>query len=374
MSNFNSYKGNTKSLLKDLEKEGLLDNLLLEISKNKNYTERLNNLRRHPLDLKEPILNEERRLTVFPIKHKNIWKEYKKQLAAFWQPDEVDFSKDRTDFETLNEHEQHFLKYVLAFFAASDGIVNFNLEKRFTQEIENMEILIAYDYQKMMENIHGEVYSLMLDGIISDPKEREHLFHAIETIRPIKNMKDWAFKWIESDLPFAYRVLAFAIVEGVFFSGAFAAIYWFKKHNTGDAKLPGLIKSNQFIARDEGMHTQFACEVYSLLKHKLTQKEINPMIVEAVKISQDFVFDALHVDLIGMNKHSMSQYIEYVADRLLNTLGYKKVFKATNPFKFMESIGLLNKNNFFEGRTTEYRNATLGNKTAHKKFQISSDF
>lgn len=373
-SDLKSLLKNPNQLLHLLEQEGCLNDLLSTISKSDKYSEMYENSRKHPLDLDEPILTENRRLTVFPIELNDVWAKYKEQLASFWQPSEVDFSKDRHDFETLTEHEQHFIKYVLAFFAASDGIVNFNLEKRFTQEIKNMEILIVYDFQKMMENIHGEVYSLMLDEIISDPEEKKFLFNAIETVDSIKKMKDWAFKWIESDLPFSYRVIAFAIVEGIFFSGAFAAIYWLKKYKMGDNKLPGLISSNRFIARDEGMHTTFACVVYSHLKHKLKQKDIAPMFIEAVKISQEFMNDALKVDLIGMNSKSMSNYIEYVADRLLNILGYRKIFKTANPFDFMNSIGLLNKENFFENRPTEYKSATIGNKTAHKKFVKNDDF
>lgn len=310
-------------------------------------------------DKYEPILMEEnRRFTVYPIKYPQVWEMYKKQLACFWKTEEIDFSTDKDDFEELNEHEQHFLKMILAFFAASDGIVNFNLAERFTKDVKIMEVQIAYAFQMMMENQHGETYSLMLDNIISDKKEREKLFNAIETIPPIKKMADWAFKWVDSSESFAHRCVAFAAIEGIFFSGAFAAIFWFKKFkNKGKLFLKGLTMSNEFIARDEGLHCDFACLLYSLLKYKLPKSEILKIICEAVEISIEFTDYALPYELIGMNKKMMSDYIKYICDRLVCVLGYKKIYNTSNPFKFMETIGLIGKTNFFEKRNSEYQDA-----------------
>ena len=310
-------------------------------------------------DKYEPILMEEnRRFTVYPIKYPRVWEMYKKQLACFWKTEEIDFSTDKDDFEELNDHEQHFLKMILAFFAASDGIVNFNLAERFTKDVKIMEAQIAYAFQMMMENQHGETYSLMLDNIISDKKEREKLFNAIETIPPIKKMADWAFKWIDSSHSFAHRCVAFAAIEGIFFSGAFAAIFWFKKFkNKGKLFLKGLTMSNEFIARDEGLHCDFACLLYSLLKYKLPESEILKIVCEAVDISIEFTDYALPYELIGMNKKMMSDYIKYICDRLVCVLGYKKIYNTTNPFKFMETIGLIGKTNFFEKRNSEYQDA-----------------
>jgi ribonucleoside-diphosphate reductase subunit M2 len=314
-------------------------------------------------DLEEPILNPTaRKFTAFPINYKNIWDLYKKQQACFWKAEEIDFVDDYDDFLTLNKDEQHFIEMILAFFAASDGIVNFNLSERFLREVKISEAQTAYSFQMMMENIHSETYSLMLDNIVRDPKRRNFLFRAIETVPAVKKMADWAFKWINSSKSFAHRVVAFAVVEGVFFSGMFAAIFWLKKYkNIGKEFMNGLTKSNKFISRDERLHCEFACEIYKLLKYKLPAQEINEIIIEAVKISQNFMTDALPVRLIGMNCEQMKDYIAYIGDRLLGMLGYKKIFKKKNPFGFMKTIGLSNKTNFHEGRPDEYQDAHVMN-------------
>jgi ribonucleoside-diphosphate reductase beta chain len=329
-------------------------------------------------DEDEPILQEERKFTVLPIKYKAVWDMYKTQLACFWKPEEIDITKDKEDFEKLPEPQQHMLKRVLAFFAASDGIVNFNLEERFVREIKNTEIIITYDFQKMMENIHGETYSLMLDNLIDSKDEREHLFNAIKTIPSVKKMSDWAFKWIESDLPFSYRVIAFSIVEGVFFSGAFALIFWFKSSSKGKQILNGLISSNEFIARDEGLHTNFACLIYKdLIKKKLPESEIYKIFDEAVEIACEFNNDALSTPLLGLDCNKMNEYTKYVADRLIMSLGcgYSKRYKVNNPLKYMETIGLLNKTNFFEDRPTEYQDSKVknvkNNRTSNTKKKLS---
>jgi len=300
----------------------------------------------------EPILNEENsRFTTYPIQYKGLWDLYQKQLSSFWKPQEVDLSKDYDDFMELNKDEQHYIKRILAFFAASDGIVNFNLSKRFLQEIKIMEATTCYTFQMMMENIHGEMYSLMLDNLIKDSSEKEDLFNSIKTVESVKSLSDWAMEWIDSDLSFAHRVIAFAVVEGIFFSGAFASIFWIKRYKSnGRLFLQGLVKSNEFIARDEGMHVDFACEIYKLLKDKLDKDIVYKIIDNGVKVAKKFMDEALPIRLIGMNSLSMGEYLEYVADRLIVELGYKKYYNVTNPFTFMETIGMLGKTNFFESR------------------------
>ena len=272
----------------------------------------------------ESILDEKNaRFTVYPIKYQGLWDLYQKQLSSFWKPQEVDFSKDYDDFVELNEAEQHYIKRVLAFFAASDGIVNFNLSKRFLQEIKVMEAITCYTFQMMMENIHGETYSLMLDNLVKDVKEREMLFNSIKTVDSIKQLSDWAMQWIDSDLSFGHRVIAFMVVEGIFFSGAFASIFWLKRYKSnGRLFLQGLVKSNEFIARDEGMHVQFGCEIYRLLEHKLSYSDVCLIIDDGVKVAKVFMQDALPIRLINMNIENMEKYIECIADRLLVDLGY----------------------------------------------------
>jgi ribonucleotide reductase beta subunit family protein with ferritin-like domain len=323
----------------------------------------------------EPILNPENaRFTIYPIQYPGIWDLYMQQLSAFWKAQEIDFSRDRHDFEELNEGEQHFIKRVLAFFAASDGIVNFNISERFMKDVQITEARVAYTFQMAMENIHGETYSLMLDNIVNESNEKKYLFNAIQTIPSIKQMSEWAMKWIDSDTSFAHRLIAFAVVEGIFFSGAFASIYWLKKHKgSGRVFMNGLVKSNEFIARDEGLHTIFACEMYKLLQNRLPMDEVLSIIIEGVMIAKEFMSDALPIRLIGMNVDQMNTYIEYVADVLLVNLGYTKHYNVQNPFRFMDMIGVLQKTNFFESRPTEYMAAHTANNT-HNTFALSDDF
>jgi len=323
----------------------------------------------------EPILSPEKnRYTIYPIEYKTIWDLYQKQMSCFWKPQEIDFSKDYDDFLTLNTDEQHFVKMVLAFFAGSDGIVNFNISDRFLKDVQIIEAKTAYIFQMMMESIHMETYALQLDNIVKDTKEKEYLLNAFKTVPSVKMMSDWAFKWIDSDKSFAHRVIAFAVIEGIFFSGAFASIFWLKKYKgSGRLFMQGFVKSNEFIARDEGLHTEFACEIYSLLKNKLKYEEVLEIVKEGVSIAYNFVNDAIPVKLLGMNNDSMNQYIEYVSDRLLIALGYTKYWNKENPFPFMETIGMLQKTNFFESRPTEYQSAySTTNKTG--EFVISDDF
>ena len=299
------------------------------------------------------------RLTILPInpKFEIFWNLYKKQLESFWQASEVDFSGDLKDFLSLSEDEKNFIRMILAFFAASDGIVNFNIQERFLNEIKVQEAIVMLGFQYMMENIHGEVYSNMLNNIISNSEEREYLFNAIKNIPSIKAMKDWAFKWIQSKKELSYVIFAAGIIEGIFFSGAFASIFWLKMMR-GKNKLfmEGLIKSNKLISRDEGMHTNSDAAMYSFVD-KLPQEEAYSMIREAIDLVDMFHRDGIKVDMIGMNIRMMDDYIRYVADRLLVLFGYEKLFLTTNPFPFMELIGLDTKGNFFETRPTEYQTA-----------------
>lgn len=324
----------------------------------------------------EPILDQDkRRFTLFPITYPTLWELYKKQLASFWKAEEIDFSKDREDFESLSENEQHYIKRILGFFAASDGIINFNLGTRFLNELVPMEASVCYTYQMMMESIHSESYSIMLDNLIRNTEERMMLFNSIKTVESIKNISDWAFKWIDSDLPFAFRVVAFCVVEGVFFSGAFASIFWLKRFKSnGRLFLSGLIKSNEFIARDEGQHVQFGVEIYRLLINKLTKQQVYKIIDEGVDISRKFYSDALPVRLLGINEESMMDYIMYVSDRLLVELGYEKKYNKQNPFAFMETIGMQSKTNFFESRPTEYQSAHVLGDKENKNDILEDDF
>lgn len=331
--------------------------------------------------LVEPLLDpKNQKFTAFPITYPDIWEEYKKQQACYWKAEEIDFSSDYADFKKLNDGEKHFIEMILAFFAASDGIVNFNLSERFTREIQVTEALFAYQFQIMMENVHSQVYSLMLDNIVKDPTKRKKMFNAITEIPAVKLMADWAFEWIDSDKSFAHRLVAFAIVEGVFFSGAFAAIFWLKKYKQEKSSKPfmnGLVMSNKMIARDEGLHYNFACVLYKHIVNKLSQKEIEKMVRSSTKIAQYFMTEAMPVRLIGMNDKMMNQYIEYISDMLLNRLGYDKIYNQKNPFKFMETIGLNDKTNFFDRRASEYQDAHIMDKSNNNnngEFIISDDF
>jgi ribonucleoside-diphosphate reductase beta chain len=321
--------------------------------------------------LNEPILQENKdRFVLFPIKHNDIWEMYKKAEASFWTAEEIDLSSDQTDWTAkLNDDERHFIKHVLAFFAASDGIVNENLAVNFMNEVQYPEARCFYGYQIMIENIHSETYSLLIDTYIKDPQEKDKLFHAIETIPAVKHKAEWALKWIGNG-GFAERLIAFAAVEGIFFSGSFCSIFWLKKRGL----MPGLTFSNELISRDEGLHCDFACLLYSQLVNQLPKEKVSQIITDAVSIEKEFVTESLPVRLIGMNADMMCQYIEFVADRLLLALGCSKVYNATNPFDFMELISLQGKTNFFEKRVAEYqKSGVMGSKDTNV-FSLEEDF
>jgi len=320
----------------------------------------------------EPILQESKdRFVLFPIQHDDIWEMYKKQEASIWTAEEIDLSGDLIDWESkLNDNERHFIKHVLAFFAASDGIVNENLAENFLAEVQYTEAKFFYGFQVMMENIHSETYSLLIDTLIKEKTEREYLFNALETIDCVKKKADWALRWIDNG-SFAERLVAFAAVEGIFFSGSFCSIFWLKKRGL----MPGLSFSNELISRDEGLHCDFACMLYTKhLKNQLDKEVVKGIILDAVEIEKEFVTDALPVKLIGMNSDLMCQYIEFVADRLLLELGCSKVFDATNPFNFMELISLQGKTNFFEKRVGDYQKAGVTSSKEDNVFKIDDDF
>ena len=328
-------------------------------------------------DIVEPILNQSmQRLTIKPIdpKYNDVWDLYKKQVASFWTPEEIDFTNDRHDYAVLDENLQHFIKMILAFFAGSDSLVNINIKKQLSK-ITIKEIEVAYAYQQMMENIHGEVYSDMLNGIITDAKERDHLINAFKTIPSIHGITQWAIKWIDGDNRIAFSIVAFAIFEGVLFSSAFASIYWLKKL-LGDDKMKGLIQSNNLIAKDEGMHTNFACVVYGHIVDRLSVDEFVELMKEGVDVAKQFTHDVIRVRMIGMNDELMDQYIEYISDRLSVCLGYEKIFHTPIPdqFQFMDSIGFLNKDNFFERRPTEYQKAYHDKNRGDWTFKLLDDY
>jgi ribonucleoside-diphosphate reductase beta chain len=298
------------------------------------------------------------RFVLFPIEHHDLWKFYKQSEASFWTAEEIDLGQDVSDWENkLNVDEQHFVKNVLAFFAASDGIVNENLAMNFVNEVQYTEAKFFYGFQIMMENIHSETYSLLIDTLIKDKEEQNHLFNAIETIPAIKKKAEWALKWINSE-SFIDRLIAFAAVEGIFFSGSFCSIFWLKKRGL----LPGLTFSNELISRDEGMHCDFACHLYNNhIENKVPQSRIKEIICGALEIEKEFILEALPVRLIGMNSDLMSQYLEFVTDRLLMALSCPKVYNSENPFDFMQNIALQGKTNFFEKRVAEYQKAGVNN-------------
>jgi ribonucleoside-diphosphate reductase beta chain len=321
--------------------------------------------------MKKEILLEENkdRFVLFPIKYPQIWELYKKAEQSFWTAEEVDLHADLKDWERLNENERHFIKHVLAFFAASDGIVNENLAVNFMKEVQLPEARCFYGFQIMMENIHSEMYSLLIDTYIKDTVEKNRLLKAIDTIPCVTKKADWALRWI-SQGNFAERLIAFCAVEGIFFSGSFCSIFWLKKRGL----MPGLSTSNEFISRDEGMHCDFACLLYSMLENKLPKEQVTKIITDAVALEHEFVTDALPVSLIGMNAKLMCQYIEFVADRLLVSLGCEKVYNSTNPFDFMELISLQGKTNFFEKRVSEYKKAGVGVQKEDNVFKLDEDF
>jgi ribonucleoside-diphosphate reductase beta chain len=319
----------------------------------------------------EPILKENKdRFVLFPIKHNNIWEMYKKAEASFWTAEEIDLNPDLQDWDNkLNDDEKHFIKHVLAFFAASDGIVNENLAVNFMNEVQYPEARCFYGFQIMMENIHSETYSLLIDSYIKDPKEKDRLFHSIDTLPCVGKKAEWAIKWIGNGT-FAERLIAFAAVEGIFFSGSFCSIFWLKKRGL----MPGLTFSNELISRDEGLHCDFACLLYSELTNQLPKESVTAIITNAVEIEKEFVSDALPVRLIGMNSDMMCQYIEFVADRLLVALGCDKAYNAINPFDFMELISLQGKTNFFEKRVAEYQKSGVMGKKEDNVFKLDEDF
>jgi len=319
----------------------------------------------------ELLLRENKdRFVILPIKYPAIWEMYKKCEASFWTAEEIDLGDDMKYWDAMNDGERHFISHILAFFAASDGIVNENLAINFMSEVQLPEARCFYGFQIMMENIHSETYALLIDTYIKDPAEKDRLFHAIDTVPCVKKKAEWALRWINNGT-FAERLIAFAAVEGIFFSGSFCSIFWLKKRGL----MPGLTFSNELISRDEGMHCEFACLLYRMLENKLSKEDATRIITDAVEIEKEFVTDALPVNLIGMNAKLMSQYIEFVADRWLGELGYDKVYNATNPFDFMEMISLQGKTNFFEKRVGDYQKSGVLNASADSKsFSLDDDF
>ncbi|MBI3134119.1 MAG: ribonucleotide-diphosphate reductase subunit beta [Bacteroidetes bacterium] len=321
----------------------------------------------------EPILKKSNdRFVLFPIQHDDIWKFYKKAEASFWTAEEIDLAQDLVDWnEKLNDDERHFIKHVLAFFAASDGIVNENLAENFLSEVQYTEAKFFYGFQVTIENIHSETYSLLIDTYIKDGKDKDYLFNAIDNIPCVKKKADWALRWIEEG-SFAERLIAFAAVEGIFFSGSFCSIFWLKKRGL----MPGLSFSNELISRDEGLHCDFACLLYNHhLVNKLSKETVTKIITDAVEIEKEFVTDAIPVKLIGMNADLMKQYIEFVADRLLAELGCDRVYNSGNPFDFMDMISIQGKTNFFEKRVAEYQKAgVLNNTETGQSFSLNEDF
>ena len=322
----------------------------------------------------EPILSENKnRFVIFPIQHHDIWEWYKKQEACFWTAEEIDLHQDLTDWSTkLNDEERYFVKHILAFFAASDGIVNENLAENFVNEVQYSEAKFFYGFQIMMENIHSETYSLLIDTYVKDEAEKNSLFQAIEVFPAIKKKADWALRWIDSD-SFAERLIAFAAVEGIFFSGAFCSIFWLKKRGL----MPGLTFSNELISRDEGMHCDFAVHLHNThLVNKVPKDRIREIIIDALNIEREFITESLPVSLIGMNAKLMTQYLEFVTDRLLLELNLEKEFNVSNPFDFMDMISLQGKTNFFEKRVSEYQKAGVMNQETEKeeKYSFGDDF
>jgi ribonucleoside-diphosphate reductase beta chain len=318
----------------------------------------------------EILLKENKdRFVILPINHPKIWEHYKRHEASFWTAEEIDLSDDLKDWGNLNNGERHFISHVLAFFAASDGIVNENLAINFMSEVQLPEARCFYGFQIMMENIHSETYALLIDTYIKDQQEKHKLFHAIDTVPAVKKKAEWALRWIDNG-NFAERLVAFAAVEGIFFSGSFCSIFWMKKRGL----MPGLTFSNELISRDEGLHCEFACLLYSMLQNKLSEKQVQGIITDAVTIEKEFITEALPVDLIGMNARLMQQYIEFVADRWLSELGCSKVYNATNPFDFMEMISLQGKTNFFEKRVGDYQKAGVMSNKESQLFSTDEDF
>jgi len=327
--------------------------------------------KRHPMDEGEPLLAENpNRYVMFPLKDKEIWDMYKKHVASFWTAEEIDLSTDVKDWEKLSANERHFISHVLAFFAASDGIVLENLLENFGLDVQLPEARCFYAFQAAIENIHSETYSLLIDTLVKDEIEKSQLFQAMHSMPCVKKKAEWALNWISKDAPFAQRLVAFAAVEGIFFSGSFCALYWLKKRGL----MPGLTFSNELISRDEGLHTDFACLLYRKMAKKLPQESVHAIIRKAVKCEQMFVTDSLPVGLIGMNEKMMSQYIEFCADRLAYALGTEKIYGSSNPFDWMEMISLQGKTNFFERRVGEYQKAGVMADKDENCFDLECDF
>lgn len=320
----------------------------------------------------EPILRENpNRFTLFPIQKPTLYQKYKEHLSVFWVVEEIDLSKDLKDWVKLSANEQYFIKNILGFFAGSDGIVQENLAARFMKEVQIPEARNYYSVQMMIESVHSEMYSLLIDTYMDDKEEKTRLFEATQTIPCVKQKADWALKWIESaDESFATRLIAFAVVEGIFFSGSFCAIYWLKERGV----MPGLTISNEFIARDEGLHTDFACALYEEIVHKVPAEKVHQLIREAVAIEKEFITESLPCHLVGMNAGLMSQYIEFVADRLSKQLGYGAIYSTACPFSFMERISLEGKTNFFEKRVTSYAKAGVGKTQQEQSFSLEEEF
>ncbi len=320
----------------------------------------------------EPLLVENKqRFVLFPIKYREVWQMYKKAQACFWTVEEVDLGEDLNHWKNkLNDKERTFIGYVLAFFAASDGIVNENLAGKFMMDVQIPEARCFYGFQIAIENVHAEMYSTLIETYIKDKKLKSKMFNSIEEVDSIKKKAQWALKWINNKNSFAERLVGFAVVEGIFFSGSFCAIFWLKKRGI----MPGLTFSNELISRDEGLHTDFACLLYGMIKKKLTKKRIYEIIDEAVKIEKEFITEALSCDLIGMNSKLMGQYIEFVADRLIVALGYSKYYRTKNPFGFMDMISLQGKTNFFEKRVGDYSKAGVASPIKERKFNLDADF
>lgn len=329
-----------------------------------------------PEEIDDPILKENAdRFVMFPVVDNQIWEFYKKQVSSFWTVEEVDMSRDVEDWKKLKPQERYFLKNVLAFFAASDGIIVENLSSRFMNDVQMPEVRAFYGFQTAMENIHSEMYSLLIDTLVDDKKERDKLFHATVHVKSVKKKAEWAQRWITSDSSFARRLVAFSAVEGIFFSGSFCAIFWMKKRGL----MPGLCFSNELISRDEGLHTDFACLLYSKLKTKLHPREVQAIISLAVECEQEFICESLSVSLVGMNAELMGDYIRFVADRLLVSLGVEKIYHVENPFEWMEMISLTGKTNFFEKRVGDYQKAGVmaslgGNTFANHTFSTEEEF
>jgi len=321
------------------------------------------------------LVENPHRFVMFPIQYPQVWEMYKKHEASFWTAEEIDLSQDGKDWDSLTTNEQYFIKHVLAFFAASDGIVLENLSGAFSVEVQIPEARAFYGFQIAMENIHSETYSLLIEQYIKDPAEKDKLFDAMHTMPPVKEKAEWAMQWMNKENSFAERIVAFAAVEGILFSGSFCAIYWLKKRGL----MPGLTFSNELISRDEGLHAEFACMLYGMLENKLPEDVVHDLVRGAVEVERRFICEALSCDLIGMNSELMTKYIEFVADRLLTALGHSKLFGASNPFDWMELISLQGKTNFFEKRVGEYQKAgVMSSSTAGQEesrgFALDVDF